>query len=152
MIDPDIASFSCSLIRSTTFFGSLCLNSVKILTTHARQFCLNITKRNVFITQWVIVTRIVISLRFFKKFYVASSFFIVLRLTFLTLDCPDFRTDLWVDCSPMVWETGVQTQVKSYRRLKNGTALLSTQHYEIRIKGKVKQSKERSSALPCTSI
>ena len=28
----------------------------------------------------------------------------------------------WVECSPMVWETGVQSQVNSYQRLKkNGT-------------------------------
>ena len=25
----------------------------------------------------------------------------------------------WVECSPMVWETGVQSQVESYQRLKN---------------------------------
>ena len=31
-------------------------------------------------------------------------------------------------------------------------ALLSTQHYMVRIKGKVEQSKERSSALPYTLV
>ena len=31
-------------------------------------------------------------------------------------------------------------------------ALLNTQHYKGRIKGKVKQSRERSSALPKTSL
>ena len=31
-------------------------------------------------------------------------------------------------------------------------ALLSTQHYKVRIKGKVEQSWERSSALPYTSV
>ena len=31
-------------------------------------------------------------------------------------------------------------------------ALLSTQHYKIRIKGKVEQSRERSSALLYTSL
>ena len=30
--------------------------------------------------------------------------------------------------------------------------LLNTQHYKVRIKGKVEQSKERSSALPYTSV
>ena len=30
--------------------------------------------------------------------------------------------------------------------------LLSTQHYKVRIKGKVEQSRERSSALPYTSM
>ena len=32
------------------------------------------------------------------------------------------------------------------------TALLNTQHYEVRIKGKVEQSWELSSALPYTSV
>ena len=26
-----------------------------------------------------------------------------------------------VECSPMVWKTGVQSQVESYQRLKNAT-------------------------------
>ena len=32
------------------------------------------------------------------------------------------------------------------------TALLNTQHYKVRIKGKVEQSWEKSSALPNTSV
>ena len=32
------------------------------------------------------------------------------------------------------------------------TSLLKTQHYKVRIKGKVEQSKEMSSALPYTSV
>ena len=32
------------------------------------------------------------------------------------------------------------------------TSLLSTQQYKVRIKGKVEQSRERSSALPYTSV
>ena len=31
-------------------------------------------------------------------------------------------------------------------------ALISTQHYEVRIKGKAEQSRERSSALPYTLV
>ena len=31
-------------------------------------------------------------------------------------------------------------------------SLLNTQHYKVRIKGKVKQSKEKSSAFPYTSV
>ena len=45
----------------------------------------------------------------------------------------------------MVWETGVQSQVKSYQRLKKmvlDAALLNTQHYKVWIKGKVEQSRE----------
>ena len=57
----------------------------------------------------------------------------------------------------MVGETGVQSQVESYQRLKKkkkkkkmvlDAALLNTQHYKVRIKGKVEQFRERSSALP----
>ena len=50
----------------------------------------------------------------------------------------------------MVRETGVQSQVESYERLKKivlDAALLSTRHYMVRIKCKVVQSRERSSAL-----
>ena len=32
------------------------------------------------------------------------------------------------------------------------TSLLNTQQYKVRMKGKVKQSRERSSALPYTSV
>ena len=32
------------------------------------------------------------------------------------------------------------------------SSLLNTQHYKVRIKGKVQQSRERSSALPYTSV
>ena len=55
----------------------------------------------------------------------------------------------------MVRETGVQFQVKSYQRLKKimlDASLLNTQHYKVQIKGKVEQSKERSSALPYTLV
>ena len=52
----------------------------------------------------------------------------------------------------MVRETGVQSQVESYQRLKNviDAALLNTQQDKVRIKGKVGQSREWSSALPYT--
>ena len=54
----------------------------------------------------------------------------------------------------MVREIGVQYQVESYQRLKNGTwyLLANTPHYKVRIKGKVEQSREWSSALPYTSV
>ena len=32
------------------------------------------------------------------------------------------------------------------------TTLLNTKHYKVRIKGKVEQSRERSSSLPYTSV
>ena len=53
--------------------------------------------------------------------------------------------------SPMARETWVQSQVKSYQRLKKmvlDASLLSTQHHKVWIKGKVGQSWERSSILP----
>ncbi len=55
----------------------------------------------------------------------------------------------------MVWEVGVQSQVESYLRLKKmvlDAALLNTQHYKIRIKGKVEQSREWSSAPPYVTV
>ena len=51
----------------------------------------------------------------------------------------------------MAQETRVQSQVESYQRLKKmvlDATLLNTQHYEVGIKGKVEQSRERRSALP----
>ena len=53
----------------------------------------------------------------------------------------------------MARETGVQTQVSSYRRIKKwyfDSSLFNTQHYKARIKGKVEQYKERSCVLPYT--
>ena len=55
----------------------------------------------------------------------------------------------------MVQETGVQSQVESYQRLKKmvlDATLLNTQDYTVRIKGKVEHSGEWSSALPDTSV
>ena len=56
--------------------------------------------------------------------------------------------------SPMAQETWVQSQVASYQTLKMvlDTSLLNTQQYMVRIKGNVEQSRERSSALPYTSV
>ena len=48
----------------------------------------------------------------------------------------------WVECSLIVRETGVQSQFESYQRLKKmilDTFLLNTQHYKVRIKGKVER-------------
>ena len=55
----------------------------------------------------------------------------------------------------MARETWVQSQVESYQRLKKkvlDASLFNTQHYKVRIKGKVEQSRERSSAFPYTSV
>ena len=57
---------------------------------------------------------------------------------------------LWVECLPMVWEIGIQSTVES--KMVLDTSLLNTQHYKVRIMGKVEQSRERSSNLPYTSV
>ena len=54
----------------------------------------------------------------------------------------------------MTQETWVQSQVESYQRLKKWyfISLLNSQQYKVGIKGKVEQSRERSSALSYTSV
>ena len=55
----------------------------------------------------------------------------------------------------MARETEVQSKVESYQRLKKmalDASLLNTKHYKVRIKDKVEQSRERSSALPYPSV
>ena len=55
----------------------------------------------------------------------------------------------------MAQETWDQSQVESYQRLKKmvlDAFLLNTQHYKVGIEGKVKQSRERSSAVPSTLV
>ena len=54
----------------------------------------------------------------------------------------------------MVLETQVQSQVETQKTQKMvlNAALLSIQHYKVRIKGKVEQSREWSRALPYTSV
>ena len=55
----------------------------------------------------------------------------------------------------MIQKIGVQSQVESYLKTQKmvlDAALLNTQYYKVRIKGKVEQSKERNRALPYTSV
>ena len=55
----------------------------------------------------------------------------------------------------MVRENWVQSQVESYLKTQKmvfDAALLKTQLYKVRIKGKVEQSRERSSALTYTLV
>ena len=54
----------------------------------------------------------------------------------------------------MIQETGVTPLLESYQRLKKmvvDATLLSTQHYKVRAKCKVEQSREWNSALPYDS-
>ena len=63
-----------------------------------------------------------------------------------------YKEDL--ECSPMIRETGVQSQVESYQRLKKWFLmphLLNTQHYKERIKVIVEQYRARINTLPYTS-
>ena len=56
-----------------------------------------------------------------------------------------------LECSPMARETWVQSQVESYQRLKKmvlDASLLNTQHYKVRIKGKVEQFREGVAPSP----
>ena len=53
----------------------------------------------------------------------------------------------------MVGEIRIQSQVESYQSTQKivfDPTLLNTQHYKVRINGKVEQSREWSSALPYT--
>ena len=54
-----------------------------------------------------------------------------------------------IECLPMARETWAQFRVESYPRLKK---LLNTQHYKVRIKGKVEQSRERSNSFSYTLV
>ena len=61
----------------------------------------------------------------------------------------------WFEFLPMIRETGVQSQIESYKRIKKttvDTSLLNNQYYKIWMKGKVEQTTERSSALPYTPM
>ena len=56
----------------------------------------------------------------------------------------------------MVWETVIQSLVDLYsiytQKFILDAAMLNTQHYKVGIKGKMEQSRERSSALLYTSV
>ena len=55
----------------------------------------------------------------------------------------------------MVWETGVQISGRIIPKIKKmvlDAALLNTQHYKVKIKGKVEQSREWSNTLSYTMV
>ena len=58
----------------------------------------------------------------------------------------------WAECLPMVRDSWVQSQFASYQSLKKWYLILNTQQYKICIKGKVEQSRERSSASHVVAI
>ena len=56
----------------------------------------------------------------------------------------------WVECLPLVCVIGCDI-IKTLKIVLD-TSLLNTHQYKVCIKGKVEQSRERSSALPYTSV
>ena len=58
------------------------------------------------------------------------------------------------ECSPMAGRPGFNSRSSHTKDSKVvlAAALLNTQHYKVRIKGKVEQFREKSSALPYTSV
>ena len=61
----------------------------------------------------------------------------------------------WVECLLMGRETFVQSPglvIPKTLKILLDTSLLNTQQYKVHIKGKVEQSRERSSALSYTSV
>ena len=61
----------------------------------------------------------------------------------------------WLECSPMARETWVQSQVESNQRLQKmvlNASSRKTQHYKVPIKGKMKQSREKTGTLPYTLV
>ena len=66
----------------------------------------------------------------------------------------DFQYFAWgFVCSPVALETWVQSQVESYQRLKKmvlDASLFNPQHYKVRLKGKVEQSRGKGSTLSYT--
>ena len=54
---------------------------------------------------------------------------------------------LWVECSPMVWDLIPGRVIPKIKKMLLDASLLNSYHYKIRTKGKVKQSRERSSSI-----
>ena len=53
---------------------------------------------------------------------------------------------------PGDWDSIPGRVIPKTQKMVLDAALLSTQHYKVRTKGKVEQSREWSSALPYTSV
>ena len=58
----------------------------------------------------------------------------------------------WVECSPGDLGSIPGRVIPKTQKIVFDAALLNTQHYKVRIKSKVEQSKVRSSALPYTLV
>ena len=90
------------------------------------------------------ITRSSDSLTFFNPFSI-----------FGQATCFNRFISLVVECSPMVWETfsSIPSRViPNTLKMVLDASLLNTQQYKVRIKGKVKQSRKRISALLYTSV
>ena len=83
----------------------------------------------------------------YKQYDIYIYIYIYIYIVIMTGPLPE-----WVECSPVVRKTEVQSLVESCQRLKNmifDAALLNTQHYKVRIKDKIEQS---TCALPDITV
>ena len=85
--------------------------------------------------------------RFFKS-KVWSIFNLLMSFSSCFLDRPIV---LVVECSLMARKTGVHSHTKD-SKMVHDTSLLNSQHYKVRFKDKVEQSRQRSSTLPYTLV
>ena len=58
----------------------------------------------------------------------------------------------WLECSPWDWGSIPGRVIPKTQKMILNASVLNTQQYKVGIKGKVEQSRERSSALPYTSM
>ena len=58
----------------------------------------------------------------------------------------------WLECSPVDRSSNPGRVIPKTQKMVLDAVLLNTQHYKVRINGRVKQSRERSCALPYTSV
>ena len=61
---------------------------------------------------------------------------------------------VWFNCIGRVFTNGLvdRGSIPKIQKMVYDTSLLNTQHYKVRIKSKEAQSREKSSALPNTSV
>ena len=93
----------------------------------------------------------------YPKFSFMSSFLIIWSIAPWKVTSLKRTRKNWysLHCSPMAWETWVSVPgwvIPKTQKMVLDASLLNTQHYKVRIKGKVEQSRQRSSTLPYTLV
>ena len=107
-------------------------------------------------------SQIIYQAPFFLISYILGYCFILFCFLFVVSFIYNWHRNHWLTIA-IIWEflhfhetvLRVQSQVESHQRLKKmvlDAALLNTDDYKVRIKAKMEQSKEWSSALPYTSV